>query len=98
MPSIYKARWRNALKKAAKINRLIRKGYHVFYEGKQVSQYGGFRLEGKELLFKTGMHSSLIFFVNDSDYDMGRYMSIIDYNGLLSETISIYRPDAKVTI
>ena len=47
---IHKRRYLNALKKAAKINRYLKKGYHVFYLGERIEQ--GFVLEGNQIVLK----------------------------------------------
>ena len=47
---IHKRRYLNALKKAAKINHYLKKGYHVFYLGERIEQ--GFTLEDNEIVLK----------------------------------------------
>lgn len=98
MPSIYKARWRNALKKAAKINRLIRKGYHVFAGGIPIDPGCRWKLNGKELLFHIGTHTSILYYRDDAEWDHGRYQTIKEYNRDLNDQIAIYKPSSKVKI
>ena len=49
--NIYKFRYINALKKAAKINRMIKNGYRVFHDGAPVTG-GKFILRDDEIIFK----------------------------------------------
>lgn len=98
MTNIYKQRWRNALKKAAKINRMIRKGYHVFVDGVPIDPGCYWKLNGKELLFQIGTHMSLLFYTNSPDWDHGRYKTIREYNRFLNEKIAVYKPSSKVKL
>ena len=96
MADIYKARYLNALKKAAKINRYLKKGYHVFYDGSPIQH--GFFMRDNWLLLKHNEASSTIYFCNDKDYDHGLYTKIADYNKDFNETFSVYQPTARIVL
>jgi hypothetical protein len=82
--NIYKARYRNALKKAARGNRLLKKGYTLTDTDGQVLD-GPFYLEGNEVLLKTGENCSYIIFINDKELDNGYHTSINDFNKEMKE-------------
>lgn len=94
--NIYKARYLNALKKAAKINRYLKKGYHVFYDGSP-QKYGFFMRDGW-LLLKHNECSSTIYFYNDKEWDHGLYTKISDFNKDFNETFQIYQPSARIAL
>jgi hypothetical protein len=76
--NIYKRRWINALKIAARVNRLIKSDYVVFDEdGSKMSK---FYLEGDELKMDFSEMCTLLFFRNNKDWDHGLYTKIADYN------------------
>ena len=94
--NIYQARYRNALKKAARINRYIKKGYHVFFDGSPVNQ--GFVMLGDEICLQVTDNSYELFYQNSSDWDHGYYTPIAQYNDNFAQRFSVYEPSAKVTI
>lgn len=97
MKKIYKSRYVNALKKAAKINRFIKKGYHVFHDGSAV-EGGKFILRGDQLLFKSSNTFYVIYYQNSPDYDHGYWTPIKVWNKEFTETFEVYQPSAKVEL
>ena len=94
--NIYKARYLNALKKAAKVNRLLKKGYCLFYAG--VENKHGFFLSGDTLFLKITDTFRIVFFANDKDLDDGYYTKISDWNEEFNSLITIYQPNAKLLL
>jgi len=94
--NIYQARYRNALKKAAKINRLMKKGYHVFFDGSP--NHKGFVMLGDELCLKVSDNSYELFYQNSADWDHGYYTPISQYNADFADRFSVYAPSARVEI
>ena len=94
--NIYQARYRNALKKAAKVNRYIKKGYNVFWRGEP--QKGGFFMRDGWLLLKHNECCSTIFYYNHKDWDHGYYTKIADWNERFNEDFEIFQPSAKVVL
>ena len=94
--NIYKQRYLNALKKAARINRYLKKGYHVFCNGHP--QEHGFFMRDGWLLLKDNEHCSTIYFYNHKDWDHGLYTKIADYNRDFNETFSVYAPSARISL
>lgn len=94
--NIYAARYKNALKKAAEINRYLKKGYSVFCDG-QPQKHGFFMRDGW-LLLKHNEFSSTIYFYNNKGWDHGLYTKIADYNKDFNETFEVYLPSAKVSL
>lgn len=82
--SIYKARWRNALKQAAKINRLLRKGYIVFDKNNsKCDEFFELTKNGTVLcqITKTEGHKfTWMWFENNKDFDHGLYTTIKEFN------------------
>ena len=93
---IHKRRYLNALKKAAKINRCLKKGYHVFYHGDRIKQ--GFTLEDNQLSLKLTDNFSVIFYENSPDWDHGYWTSIKKYNQAFSEDFEVYKPSARIEL
>ena len=91
---IHKRRYLNALKKAARINRYLRKGYHVFYQGQRIHQ--GFVLAHKDLLLELTNNCSVVFYINDAEYDNGYWTSIKKYNESFAENFEVFVPQARV--
>ena len=94
--NIYEARYRNALKHAAKINRYLKKGYHVFHNGYPTKN--GFILKDNELLLKDGNDCFVIYFLNNSKWDNGYYTKISEWNKEFKENFTVYEPGAKVNL
>jgi hypothetical protein len=86
----------NALKKAAKINRYLKKGYHVFYKGDWIDR--GFVLEDNQIVLKLSDNFSVIYYINSSDWDNGYWTSIKKYNEAFSEDFQVYKPSARIEI
>ena len=93
--NIYKARYLNALKKAAMINRYIRKGYHVFHEGSPIDG-GKFVMRDGELLFKSSDTSYTLYYQHDSNWDHGYWTKIKDWNREFLSSFVVYNPSARV--
>ena len=93
---IHKRRYSNALKKAAKINRYLKKGYHVFYLGDRIEQ--GFTLEDNQVVLKLTDNFSVIFYINSSDWDNGYWTSIKKYNEEFSADFEVYKPSARIEL
>jgi hypothetical protein len=94
--NIYQARYRNALKKAAKINRLMKKGYHVFFDGSP--DHKGFVMLGDELCLKVSDNSYELFYQNSADWDHGYYTPIKEWNKKFTESFEVYQPSAKIKL
>ena len=97
MKKIYKSRYVNALKKAAKINRYLKNGYHVFHGGSLVTG-GKFILRGDELLFKSSDTYYTVYYQNSPDWDHGYWTNIDIWNKQFSDSFEVYQPSAKVTL
>jgi hypothetical protein len=95
--NIYKARYANALKKAAKINRLLKKGYHVFHEGSPVVG-GGFIMKDGELLFKSSDCFHTLYYQNSRDWDHGYWTTIKQWNKRFADSFEVYNPSARITL
>lgn len=93
----YEARYKNALKKAAKINRFIKKGYHVFHDGSPVKG-GKFILSDDELLFKSSNTFYTLYYQHSPDWDHGYWTSIKQWNKDFNEAFEVYAPSAKVAL
>ena len=80
---IYKARWKNALKKFARINLLLKKGYLIFDEGGNKVIPFQYNKESKSIYQET-VYTNNIFrqrwFQNDKHYDHGLYKTINEFN------------------
>ena len=96
MTDIYKQRYLNALKKAAKINRYLKKGYHVFHRGEP--QKHGFFMRGDKILLKYSENSCMIYFQNNKDFDHGLYDKISDFNKQFNEDFEVYLPSARIAL
>lgn len=94
--NIYKARYLNALKKAAKINRFLKKGYRVFHRGDP--QEHGFFMRDNQVLLKYSENSCMIYFQNDKEWDHGLYTKIADFNEKFNEDFEVFLPSAKVVL
>jgi hypothetical protein len=97
MKKIYKSRYVNALKKAAKINRYLKNGYHVFHDGRPVTS-GKFILKGDELLFKSSETYYTLYYQNSPDWDHGYWTTINKWNKEFTESFDVYQPSAKVKL
>ena len=95
--NIYKSRYVNALKKAAKINRFLKKGYHVFHGGSPVVG-GKFITKGDELLFKSSDTYYTLYYQNSHDWDHGYWTSLKKWNKEFNDSFEVYQPSAKVTL
>jgi len=93
----YEARYKNALKKAAKINRFLKKGYHVFHGGSPVVG-GKFIMQGDELLFKSSDTFYTLYYQHSPDWDHGYWTSIKKWNKEFNESFEVYQPSAKVSL
>lgn len=96
MMNAYKARYRNALKKAAKINRYIKKGYHVFHGGEPNRL--GFVLKDNQLVLRISDNCSIIYYENDRDWDHGYWTPIKVWNKEFNEAFEVYKPEAKIAL
>ena len=94
--NIYIARYKNALKKAAKVNRLLKKGYHVFHRGEPTKQ--GFILKDNQLLLKHNDFACTIYYENDKEWDHGYWTPIKQWNESFAKDFEAYDPRAKVTL
>jgi hypothetical protein len=93
----YEARYKNALKKAAKINRFLKKGYHVFHGGSPVVG-GKFILRDDELLFKSSDTFYTVYYQHSPDWHHGYWTSIKKWNKEFQESFEVYQPSAKVLL
>ena len=94
--NIYKARYLNALKKAAKVNRYLKKGYHVFHRSEPTKI--GFVLDGNQLLLKHSDFAFTIYYENDKEWDHGYYTKISEWNDKFNKDFEVYLPTAKVAL
>lgn len=94
--NIYKKRYLNALKKAAKINRFLKKGYHVFWRGEPT--HYGFELREDELLLKHDQYTCTCYYQNDSQWDHGYWTKISDWNKKFADDFAVYLPSTKVEL
>lgn len=95
--NIYKSRYVNALKKAAKINRFLKKGYHVFHGGSPVTG-GKFILRGDELLFKSSDTYYTLYYQNSFAWDHGYWTPVKKFNKCIKDSFEVYSPSAKVAL
>ena len=95
---MYKSRYINALKQAAKINRFIKKGYHVFHNESPVNGGKKFILRGDELLFKCSDTFHIRYFQNNPDWDHGYWTPIKKWNKEFLESFEVYAPSAKIKL
>jgi len=93
---IHKRRYLNALKKAAKINRYLKKGYNVFYQDDRIHQ--GFVLEDNQIVLKLSDNFSVMFYENSPDWDHGYWTSIKKYNEAFLKDFEVYEPSARVKL
>ena len=78
---IYKARLKNALKIAAKINRLLKKGFLILDDkGEKVNYPFVFDSVARSIHQKYSDNVRFLIFVDNKDYDMGLYTPIEKYN------------------
>lgn len=98
MSNIYKGRYKNALKKAAQINRFIKKGYHVFHGGHPIEKDSKFVMDGDELLFRSTKFCSYLFYQHDKNYDHGYWTKIADFNKDFNESFQVYKPEARIEL
>jgi hypothetical protein len=94
--NIYIQRYRNALKKAAKINRLIKKGYIVMHERTPLHQ--GFVLRGKEIMLQASDNVFYRYYEHTPDYDHGYYTKIDEWNAKFNAAFEVYPPTARVQL
>ena len=94
--NIYHRRYVNALKKAARINRFLKKGYHVFHDG--VPTGLGFVLKDNQLLWRSSDTCSYIYYQNDKEWDHGYYTPIKEWNKNFNESFEVYEPKARVML
>lgn len=95
--SKYDERYKNALRKAATINRFLKKGYHVFHNGSPV-EGGKFILRGDELLFKSSETFYTLYYQHSPDWDHGYWTSIKKWNKEFTESFEVYQPSARVSL
>jgi hypothetical protein len=94
--NVHKRRYLNALKQAAKINHYLKKGYHVFYQGKPISQ--GFVLRGNEILLQLSDNCSIIFYEDDPDWDHGYWTKIKEWNKEFLDSFEVFQPSARIKL
>ena len=94
--NIYTRRYRNALRKAAKINRMMKKGYIVLHEG--TPNHKGFVLQGKELLLQVSDNVFYRYYEHTPDFDHGYYTRIDDWNAVFNRSFEVYAPTARVQL
>jgi hypothetical protein len=96
--NIYKARYRNALKKAAKVNRLMKKGYILVADG--TPNHYGFELrdngETKAIVLRHSENCTELYYEHTSEYDHGYYTTIKDWNILFNRGLEMYHPSSRV--
>jgi hypothetical protein len=86
--NIYKARYTNALKMAAKVNRYLKKGYQVFHRGEPTKH--GFIFQDNQILLKHGEGFYTIYYENSKDWDHGYYTKISEYNNRFTEDFQVF--------
>lgn len=78
-----KKRWLNALKQAARINRIQKKGNMILMDGDEIMESTGrFYLKEEHLVWKSTPNSNVSFtyFINDPNLANGMELSIKKYN------------------
>lgn len=76
---ILKARWKNALKKAARVNRLLKQGYIVWLNDDIVTQ--PFRIDNfNRKDYDHLLLGCVVYFINTPNLDNGAYDTIKEYN------------------
>jgi len=94
--NIYMARYKNALRMAAKVNRYLKKGYHVFWRGEPTKL--GFVLQGTDIVLKHSEYSCTLYYGNDKEWDHGYYTKISEWNEKFNRDFEVYLPSAKVVL
>ena len=94
----YKARYRNALRKAATINRYIKKGYYVFHDGTPSKEGSKFVMEDGVLLWRSSPKFAILYYQHDKNYDHGYWTSIKCWNKNFNESFEVFNPEAKVVL
>jgi hypothetical protein len=95
--NVYKRRYINALKKAARINRYKKMGYHVFHDGSP-SKNGRFVMEGDELLWRSSPTFATLYFQFDKNWDHGYWDTIKEWNANFNQRFEVFKPEAKVIL
>lgn len=97
--SVYKARWRNALKQAAKVNRLLRKGYLIYdNHGEKVVKYQYnpiTRSLFQEVVNTPNCIVRYLFFQNDTNYDHGLFTTVKKFNQTFNDWRIIHPKDFR---
>lgn len=78
-----KRRWLNALKQAARINRIQKKGNTILiWDDEYISSTGRFYLKENSLVWSSSPDTNCLwsFFINDPNLDNGLYDTIKKYN------------------
>jgi hypothetical protein len=96
--NIHAARYRNALRKAASINRYIKKGYHVLHGDTPLKDGAKFVMMGDELCLKCSNSFYVLYYQNDKNYDHGYWTPIKEWNKEFTDSFTVYEPSAKVRL
>jgi hypothetical protein len=94
MKAIYKARYLNALKRAARVNRYLKQGYIVLHDGQRLQ--GRFVLEGDDLCLRLSPSFLTVYFTKSPLFDHGWYTPIKKWNVEFDSAFEVYAPKAKV--
>ena len=94
--NIYQQRYRNALRKAAAINRYLKKGYIVFHRGEPTKL--GFVMDGDEILLKHSEYSFTCYYQNSREWGHGYWTKISDWNEKFRQDFEVYQPSAKIEL
>jgi len=95
--NVYKRRYINALKKCAKGNRLLKKGY-ILTDSNGTVLKGPFYLSDDSLLLQASNNCSYIIFINDTDLDNGMNTKIEDFNAELRKEYSFIPKESIITL
>lgn len=90
---IYHARWKNAVRIAEHINKLIKEGYLVYDEDHTLIDRG-FLITANRIVLIYDSRYSVEYFNNNKLFDDGLYTTIKEYNKLFEKWL--YVPPAHI--
>lgn len=86
--NIHKARWENAKKKCAKIQKLLAEGYLIF-------DADGNKIRTAEIKDNTFYINNCFYFINDIKLDNGLYETIKEFNKTFSNWVYVHPKNVK---
>ena len=76
--NMYEARWKNAIRIAENINKMLTDGY-IVYDSEGVRVGNKFKVTSEEITHD-GNDGNIIYFTNNNNQDMGALTTIKEYN------------------